>query len=91
MLLPIPPPIVWVTGSPFLGAVQAHLAVFRISRNFLAVIVGATPALAAGVVTHRLLRLIFGGVEELLTVPASSVDHTGGCRIPRSVMARLEI
>ena len=91
VLLAISPPIVRVTGSPFLRAVQAHLAVFRVRRDLLAVILGAAPTLATEVAAHQLSRLIFRGLEDLLTVEASPFDHTGGCRILRSAMVRLEI
>jgi hypothetical protein len=90
-LLAIPPPIVRITGSPFLCAVHAHLAVFRVRRNFLAVILGAAAALTTGGAAHQLPRLILRGLEDLLTVAASPFDHTGGCRILRSAMVRLEI
>jgi hypothetical protein len=82
VLFPILPPIVWIPGSPFLGTVQAHLAVFRVRRDLLAVIFGAAAALTTGVAAHRLSRLIFRGLEDLLTVAASPFDHIAGCRIP---------
>jgi Zn-dependent protease len=91
VLLAIPPPIVRITGTPFLRAVQAHLAVFRVRRDLLAVILSAAAALAAGVAAHRLSRLIFRWLEDPLTVPASPFDHTGGCRILRSAMVRRKI
>ncbi len=81
MLFAILTPVVQVAGAPFLWAVQAHLAVLRIRRDLLAVILGATSALASGIGTHRLPRLIFRWLEDSLTVAASPCDHTGGCRI----------
>jgi hypothetical protein len=91
VLLAIPPPIVRITGPPFLWAVHAHLAVFRVRRNFLAVILGAAAALTTGATAHQLPRLIFRWLEDPFTVAASPFDHTGGCRILQSAMVRLEI
>jgi hypothetical protein len=75
VLLAIPPPVIRVPGSPFLRAIQAHLAVFRVRSNLLAVVFSAAPALAAGIGAHRLRRLIFGGLEDPLTVAASPFVH----------------
>lgn len=47
-------PVVRVTGSPFLGTVQAYLAVFRVRRDLLTVIVGAAPALVTQHTNYRL-------------------------------------
>jgi len=91
VLFPILPPVVWVAGSPLLWAVQAHLAVFRVRRDLLAVIFSAASALTAGVAAHRLQRLIFRWLEDPLAVAASPFDHTGGCRIPPDVIVRREI
>jgi hypothetical protein len=46
MLLAVPPPVIGIVGPPFLRAVQTSLAVFRVSRDFPAVIIGAPPSLA---------------------------------------------
>ena len=62
-----------------------------IAIGILAVILGAAPALAAGITANQLPRLIFRWLEEPLTVPASPLDHTGGCRILRSAMVRRKI
>jgi len=91
VLLAIPPPIVRVTGSPFLRAVQAHLAVFRVRRDLLAVTLVAAATLTTGVAAHQLSRLIFRGLEDLFTVAESPFRHTGGRRILRSAMVRREI
>jgi len=91
VLFPILPPVVRVTGSPLLWAVQTDLAVFLVRRDLLAVIFSAAPALTAGVAAHRLRRLIFRWLEDPLTVAASPFDHTGGCRILRSVIVGPEI
>lgn len=80
VLLTVPPPVIGVVGSPFLRAVQAYLAIFRICRDFPAVIIGAAPSLALGRAAYRLPRLIFRWLEGLLTVAALPFDHTGGCR-----------
>ena len=61
---------------PFLRAVQANLAVFRVRCDLLAVILSAAAALAAGVAAHRLSRLIFRWLEDPLTVAAAPFDHT---------------
>lgn len=79
-LLAIPPPIIGVPGTPFLRAVQAYLAIFRVRGDLLAMIIGAAAPLAAGVAAYRLPRLIFRWLEGSLTVGASPLDHTGGCR-----------
>jgi hypothetical protein len=55
------------------------------------VILGAAAALATTVAAHRLPRLVFRWLEGPLTVAASPFDHTGGCRILRSVIVRREI
>ena len=83
VLLPIPPPIGRVAGPPFLGAVQAYLAVYGVSGDLPAVILSAAAALATGIVADHLCRLIFRWLENPLTEAASPFDHTGGCRIPR--------
>ncbi len=83
VLSPISPPVIRMAGSPFLRAVQAYLAIFGVRGDLLAVIIGAVPALAAGVAAYHLRRLIFGWLEAPLTVAASPFDHTGGCRILR--------
>ena len=88
VLLSVSPPIFRVAGSPFLRTVQAYLAVFRVRRDLLAVILSTPSALAAGVTTYRLTRLIFRWLEDLLAVAASPFDHTGCCRILPSVMDR---
>jgi hypothetical protein len=46
------------------------------------VVIGASSPLASGLAAHQLPRLIFRRLEILLTVAASPIDHTGGCRIP---------
>jgi hypothetical protein len=81
VLFAVSPPIVGIAGPPFLRAVQAHLAIFRVSRDLLAVVLSAAAALATGVAAHQLRRLIFRWLEDSLTVGASPFDHTGGCRI----------
>jgi hypothetical protein len=91
MLFAVTPPIIWIPGSPFLWAVQAHLAVFRVRSDLLAVILSAAPALATGIAAHRLSRLIFRWLENPLTVAALPFDHTGGCRILLDVVVRREI
>jgi hypothetical protein len=77
VLFAVPPPVIRIPSSPLLRAIQAHLAVLRVRRDPLAVIVSAAAALAAGVAAHRLPRLIFGRLENPLTVAASPFDHTG--------------
>jgi len=84
VLLPIPPPIVRVTGPPFLWAIQAYLAVFRVRRDLPVVIFSAAPALAAGVATHCLRRLKLRGLKDPLAVEASPFTHKGRCLINRT-------
>jgi len=79
-LLTVPPPVIGVAGAPFLRAVPAYLVVFRVGIDLLAVILGATAALAGRFRAHRLPRLILRWQEASLTVAASPFDHTGGCR-----------
>lgn len=91
VLLAILTPVIRIPGSPFLRAIQAHLPVFRIRRDLLAVILSAAPALATGIAADRLRRLILRGLENAITVAASPFDHTGGCRTMRGAMVRWEI
>ena len=77
VLLPVPPPVVRVAGAPFLRAVPAFLPIFRVCRDFLAVIIGATAPLAVGRAANRLPWLIFRWLGALLTVAATTLDHTG--------------
>ena len=46
VLLAIAPPVIRVPGAPLLRTVQAHLAVFGIGGDPLAVIIGAAAPLA---------------------------------------------
>jgi hypothetical protein len=87
VLFAIPPPIIRVAGAPFLRAVQADLAILRVCGDLLAVIIGATAALAIGFAAHQLRRLVLRWQEGLFTVAAPAFDHTGGCRIPRRLIA----
>ena len=81
--LPRRPPIIRVARSPFLRAIPAHLPILRVRRDLLVVIIGAALPLAAWLATHQLPRLIFRRLEILLTVAASPLGHTGGCRTLR--------
>jgi hypothetical protein len=81
VLFAVSPPVIGVVGPPFLRTVQADLAVFRVTRDFPAVIISAAPSLALGRAAYRLPRLIFRGLEGSLTEAALPFDHTGGCRI----------
>src|SRR5262249_50678737 len=87
VLLAIVPPVIGISGSPFLRAVQTHLPVFRVRHNLPAVILRAASALATEIAADRLRRLILRGLEDPLTVAASPFDHNGGCRILRSAMS----
>jgi len=80
VLLAVPPPVIGVVGPPFLRAVQAYLAVFRVSRDFPAVIIGATMPLARRFAAYQLPWLIFRWLEGSFTVAALPFDHTAGCR-----------
>jgi hypothetical protein len=81
VLLAIPPPVIRMSGTPLLRAVAAHLAVFRVRGNLLAVILGATAALAVGAAAHQLPRLVFRWLEGVPAKAASPFAHNGGCRI----------
>jgi len=59
VLFAIPPPVIRMAGAPLLRTVAAHLAVFRVRGDLLAVILGATAALAVGAAAHQLPRLVF--------------------------------
>ena len=80
VLLAVPPPVIGVVGPPFLRTVQAYLAVFRVCREFPAVIIGATLPLARSFPAYQLPWLIFRWLEGSLTVAALPFDHTAGCR-----------
>jgi hypothetical protein len=75
-------------GIAISAGFQALLTVFRVRRDLLAVIIGAAAALAFELAAHQLPRLILRRLEVLLTVAASPFDHTGGCRILRSVIGQ---
>src|SRR5262252_7998928 len=81
MLFAVPAPVIRIPGPPFLWAVQAHLAIFRVRSDLLAVILSAAAALATGIAAHRLPRLIFRWLEDPLTVAASPFAHKGRCLI----------
>src|SRR5215471_20870967 len=81
MLFAVPPPVIRVPGSPFLRAIQAHLPVFRVRIDLLAVILSAAAALATGIAAHRLPRLIFRWPGDPLPVAASPFAHKGRCLI----------
>ena len=76
----IPPPVIWVAGTPFLRAVQADLAIVRVRSDLPAMIIGATAALATRLAAYQLPRLILRRLEVLLTIAALPFDHTGSCR-----------
>jgi hypothetical protein len=91
VLLAVLPPVIRVAGSPFLRTVPAHLAVLRVRSDLLAVILGATAALAAGFAAHRLSRLLFRWLEDPLTEVASPFDHIGVVASCGARMVRREI
>src|SRR5260370_21886568 len=75
-----PPSLKAKVAVETIKAVQAYLAVFGIPGDFLAVIIGAAPPLAAGVTAYRLSRLMFRWLEDSLAVVASPSDQTRGGR-----------
>ena len=77
VLLPVLAPVVRVAGAPFLRTVQASLAILRVRRDFLTVVIGAPAPLTVGLTAHELTRLIFRWLEAQLTVAATPFDHTG--------------
>src|SRR3954447_10020151 len=66
----------------------AHLAVFRVRGDLLAVILGAPAALAVRAAAHQLPRLVFRWQEGVLAKATSPFAHTGGCRIRRLPIVR---
>ena len=81
VLFAILSPVIRVAGTPFLRTIPAYQTVFRIRRDLLTVIIGATAPLAVGLAAHRLPWLIFRWLEGSFTVAASPFDHIAGCRI----------
>jgi hypothetical protein len=75
MLLSVTPPVVGMSGAPFLRAVQTDLSILRVGRDLLAMVVGATPTLAIRIAAHRLPRLILRWMEDLFAVAATSFDY----------------
>jgi hypothetical protein len=57
---------------PFPRTVQAHLAVFRIGLDFVAVVIRTAAALAFGLAANGLLRAIGGGLKLLLAITAAA-------------------
>ena len=91
MLVAVPAPVIRIPGSPFLWAVQAHLAVLRVRSDLLTMILSAAAALATGIAAHRLPRLIFRWLKDPLTVATTPFDHICRCRILLNVAVRREI
>src|SRR4051812_49725918 len=77
-----------MAGAPLLRTVAAHLAVFRVRGDLLAVILGAPAALAVRAAAHQLPRLVFRWQEGVLAKATSPFAHTGGCRIRRLPIVR---
>jgi hypothetical protein len=90
VLLAITLPVIRVPSAPLLRTVQAHLSIFRISSDLLAVIIGAPAPLAPRFAANRLCWLIFRGLEDSFAVAAAPFDHTGGCRTARTRLKNLE-
>jgi hypothetical protein len=80
VLLAIAPPVIGITGAPFLSAIQASLAIFAVRGDLLAVVIGTAPPLAGWIAAYRLLRLKLGWLETALAVPTLAYAHIGGCR-----------
>ena len=76
MLSAILPPVIRMPGAPLLRAVAAHLAVYRVRSDLLAVILGATAALAVRAAADQLPRLVFRWQEGVPTKAASPFAHT---------------
>ena len=81
MLPAILPPVIGVAGSPLLRTVQAHLPIFGIGSDLLAVIIGAATALAVGIAADGLPGLILRRHEDPLAITALPFGHIRRCRI----------
>jgi hypothetical protein len=68
-------PIVRVRFAPLPRTLYAHLLVHRVGSDLLPVIIAASVALACGVTTNLLLRMITGRLKDLPTVPATTILH----------------
>jgi|SRR5215467_5990418 len=71
-------PIVRVRLAPLLRTFQADLAIHRIGDDLLPMIIGATLALARGLATNPLLRMITVPLKNLPAVTATTRFHRGG-------------
>ena len=87
VLVAILAPVTQIPGPPFLRTIPTYLAVHRIDRNLLPVILGAAATLTDRFAAYRLRRLILRWQEVSLTVAATPFDHTGGCRIPEAPLS----
>src|SRR5262249_43839817 len=90
VLVAITPPVIRIPSTPLLRTIQAHLAVFRVSSDLLAVIIGPTLSLAARLAASRLPGMILRWVKGSITVGAARFDHTGGCRTARTQIKNLK-
>ena len=70
-------PVTGMAGTPFTRTVAAHLAIFRIGRNLVSVVIGAALSLAPGFAANCLARLELRWLETLLAVAATPFTHTG--------------
>jgi hypothetical protein len=78
ILLPVLLPVIGMARAPFPGTVAADVAVFGIGREFTAVIIGATAALAVGFPAYGLAALELRRPKELLTVETTPFTHMNG-------------
>jgi len=78
--------IMGMLAPPLLLAVAHDLAIFRVSRQFLAVIIGAAPALTLRLASDHLLRAINGNKWKAET-NFGSKDNGGTCssRLPSAI------
>ena len=70
--LAIVAPVIGMLRPPFPRTVQAHLAVYRIGLDFLAVVIRTAAALAFWPAANSLLRTVGGGLKLLLAITTAA-------------------
>jgi len=68
-------PIVGVRLAPLPRTLQADLLIHRIGSDLLPMIIGTALALACRLAANKLLRVIRGRVQNLLTAAAMAILH----------------
>jgi hypothetical protein len=75
--LPVLPGIIRMTGTPFLLAVPADLAIHGIGFHFAVMIISPAVLLTVRAPTNGLVRMKAGRLKQLLAVTARAVAHRG--------------